>query len=193
MALVCSTIAVMFTIVPREPDVFGQLPPDLGWAAWCAWLLAAFFWIRALWLHARRNLPSAPVDGLEVLVRVTFTGLAGVPLLALGKNSLAPNLRLGETHVFYDFGARRAYDEIRLVNVMILPHTNNLMFTWKGSPFSFTANVVDRSDLIEALRWLRKRNVPFGRSARTFMQDVVAQETGLRLDESRDPPAVRRL
>lgn len=195
MALVCSVTAVMFAIVPLEPGAFGRPSPDLRWATWLLSMLALFFWIRPFWLYARHHGRHERVDGLELFVRATFNGIAGVPLIAIGKNNLAPYLRLGETHVVFGmFRSLRPYDMVELADIMILPLTNNLILTWKGgNPSSFTANVVDKSDLIEALRWLRKRKVSLGYSAKKLLRELAEGETGIKVDDFCDPSVVREL
>lgn len=76
-------------------------------------------------------------------LRAAFTGLKGVPWLALATNSLAPLLVLNEEHVEYRVlrRRRRAYALIIEVDLRLAFGTVNVILTFADTPFTFTANV----------------------------------------------------
>ena len=56
-----------------------------------------------------------PDEGVQVPIRATFTGLAGIPLVAVGTNSLFPLFKLFNDYVEFRvfFRRRRAYSVIK--------------------------------------------------------------------------------
>ena len=79
----------------------------------------------------------------KVPVKATFTGLRGLPWIALATNSLNPVLRLGERHLGYKVlrSRERPYEDIEEVDVRRTIGTFNLVFSVRDTRFTFTANV----------------------------------------------------
>lgn len=113
-----------------------------------------------------------PDEGVQVPIRATFTGVAGIPLLALGTNSLFPIFKLFndyiECRVF--LRQRHAYAEIKEVHVFQTFMTNNVKITWHNTPFTLAANVRDPEDLIEVVRFLKRKQVPLTETAERLLQ-----------------------
>lgn len=81
---------------------------------------------------------------MRVPVLATFTGLAGMPrLLAVASNSLNPSLVIRPGWVDYKVTLARSVkvDDIASVGILTGPGTTNLVFTFVGGPFTFSANV----------------------------------------------------
>lgn len=86
---------------------------------------------------ARHRLPFRPP------LRAAFTGLKGVPWLALATNSISPLLILDEEHVEYRVfrRRRRPYALITEVDLRLAFGTVNVVLSFADTFFSFTANV----------------------------------------------------
>lgn len=112
-----------------------------------------------------------PAEGLTVPLRASFTGLKGIPLIALGTNSASPLLRLydGSLEVKVFKVARHSYEDIAIVTVFQTIGTHNLTIEWKHSGFTFTANVGDEDTLVQVLRLLETKQVTLSAKARAFL------------------------
>lgn len=113
-----------------------------------------------------------PAEGVEVPLRASFLGIAGVPLLALGENSLSPRLRLFpdeiECKVFR--ARRRTYEQIRRVGAMTSWATRNVELVWRDSAISFTANVRDDAWRLAVLRLFAARGAALSHAAQELLQ-----------------------
>ena len=105
-------------------------------------------------------------------LRAAFTGLRGVPWLALATNSIAPLLVLDEKHVEYRVIRlrRRAYALITQVDLRLALGTVNVVLTFADTPFTFTANVGTRARARDVLSILAGRGCAFTERAKaTFL------------------------
>jgi hypothetical protein len=107
----------------------------------------------------------------EVPVKATFTGLRGWPWIALATNSLNPVLRLGERHLGYRVlrSRERPYEDIEEVDVREAFGTFNLIFAFRGTRFTFTANVGTAARGAQVLARL-PAGVPLSGRARAALQ-----------------------
>jgi hypothetical protein len=165
MASMFSICAALPLIVPVENKA--AVPAAVlmfGCVALLLWILVAF-------RRARLRRVEHEVDGIEIPLSASFVGIRGVPLVALGTNSLATYLRLGTTHVVHGMSYERSpYARIERVEAMTLPATRNLIFVWRDSPQTFVANLATQAAFIQALRWLDERGVPLAESARQVLE-----------------------
>lgn len=108
-----------------------------------------------------------PPEGVAIPLLASFTGLRGVPLLSLSRNSINPALHLHPDRVVYRVVGRRTKPlaNIRQVTVMTAPFTRNVDFEFLDSMFSFTANVKDDAWRLWLLRQLQERGVPLAPKA----------------------------
>lgn len=133
--------------------------------------IASLAWLLVAVRRAKRRRVEREVDGIEIPLASSFIGVRGIPLLALGSNSLATYLRLGTTHVVHGmFFNRSPYGWIERVEAMTLPATRALIFVWRSSPQTFVANVATDAARLQALRWLEERGVPLAESARQLLE-----------------------
>jgi len=112
-----------------------------------------------------------PDAGIKVPIYATFTGLKGVPLLALATNSYVPLLRLHEDRI--DFKIIRSHsktlDQIEYVSASSWRLAKNLEFAWKDTRFTLSANVIREDWLIQVLYFLRRKNVVLAPRAEAFI------------------------
>ena len=103
---------------------------------------------------------------------VSFAGLAGVPLLSLGKNNLSGRLRLypDEIECKVLFTRRRTYSEIRRIEVQTTWATRNVEFVWHGSVVTFTANVRTDAWRLALLGLLDAKGAALAAAARGLLQ-----------------------
>jgi len=112
-----------------------------------------------------------PADGFKVPVRATFTGPKSAPLIALSNNSMFPLLKLYDDGVEFRVFIKRkkSYADIERVDAARTVLTDNVVFVWKDSVFTFTANVRGEALLRELLHLLEHRGVPLSDSARRVL------------------------
>ncbi len=112
-----------------------------------------------------------PAQGYKVPVRVAFTGPKSAPLAAMSKNGIFPLLKLYDDGVEFRVFVRgkKNYADIERVQARRGFMTENIIFFWKDSPFTFTANVGGRECLTELLQFLQARGVPLDESARKIL------------------------
>lgn len=113
-----------------------------------------------------------PSEGFKIPLRAAFTGLKGMPLIALSHNSIAPLLRLFadgvEFRVFIP--RKKSFADIERVDAAQGFATQNVIFIWKDSAFAFVGNVGDADNLRAVLRFLQKRGVLLGETARRVLE-----------------------
>lgn len=112
-------------------------------------------------------------------VYATFTGLKGVPLLALATNSFAPLLRLHEEHIEFKVinTHQKSYQQIECVDTLSWALTKNITFIWNDSRFSFTANVIREDWLIQTLHFLQRRMVTLTPKAQSVINGTNMNST----------------
>jgi len=114
-----------------------------------------------------------PPEGVSVPLLASFAGLARVPLLSLGKNNLSALLRLYPDEIECKVlrTRRRAYSEIRRIEVQTTWATRNVEFVWHGSVVTFTANVRTDAWRLALLRLLDAKGAALSAAARRLLQD----------------------
>jgi len=106
-----------------------------------------FFWIwrvkRRSRGHADANRRVETLKNEEVRALATFTGLRGLPWVALASNSLNPVFCITSQHLIFRVirRRRRAYADIAEVDVREARGTFNLIFLFRDTPLTFAANV----------------------------------------------------
>ncbi len=115
-----------------------------------------------------------PLAGVSIPLLATFAGLAGVPLLSLGKNNLSALLRIypGELEFKVFRTQRRPYSAIRRVEVQTSWATRNVEIVWHGSVMTFTANVRTDAWRVALLRLLEAKGAPLSPAAHNLLADV---------------------
>lgn len=108
------------------------------------------FWF-LYWLWKKLRTPKAPRAGAALLaikggavpVVATFTGLRGLPWVALATNSLNPVLRIESEQLVYRVlrQRERPFADIRQVDVREAYGTFNLIFEFHDARRTFVANV----------------------------------------------------
>ncbi len=113
-----------------------------------------------------------PPEGVPVPLLATFAGLAGVPLLSLGKNNLSALLRLYPDELEFKVlrTLRRPYSAIRRIEVQTTWATRNVEFVWQGSVLTFTANVRSDAWRLALLRLLDAKGAALSPAARGLLE-----------------------
>ena len=116
-----------------------------------------------------------PANGFKVPLRATFTGPKSAPLVALSHNSMFPLLKLYNDSVEFRvfIQRRKSYTDIERVEIARSFLTDNVIFVWKDSVFTFTANVSGEKILQELARFLQRHGVPLAESAQQVVNERV--------------------
>lgn len=141
----------------------------------------SFWFIYRLWKKLRapeaRTPPAklAATGGGNANVRVvaTFTGVRGLPWVALATNSLNPFFRIEDGHLAYRVLRRRErpFGDVQEVDVREAYGTFNLVFAFRDSRLTFVANVGNAARGAQALALL-PAGVPFSERARRAVLQV---------------------
>ncbi len=112
-----------------------------------------------------------PDEGIKVPIFVSFTGVKGVPLWALGSNNAYPLLRFlpDQIEMRVIRPSFRPYSDIERAEIFQKFKSNNLRFEWKDTRFTFSANVIRRDWLWQVVAFLARRAVPLGEQATQFL------------------------
>jgi hypothetical protein len=112
-----------------------------------------------------------PATGVKVPLYASFTGIKGIRLIALGTNSASPLLRLYEDAIeFKVFRThRKSYAQLERVDTLQLPLTQNIELHWKGSAFTFAANLGREDWLVQLLRYFDERHIELTSRARALL------------------------
>ncbi|TLG90311.1 hypothetical protein FEM54_18245 [Pseudomonas edaphica] len=103
-----------------------------------------------LFKKLRKPKPAAPayspgtgLDGNAFPVLSTFTGLRGIPWIAVATNSLNPVFRLDDQKLIYRVirQRQRLLSDILQVDTQSAYGTFNLVFEFANSPFTFIVNL----------------------------------------------------
>ena len=119
------------------------------------------------------NIPEPPPsDGFKIPLRVAFTGLKGLPLIALSKNSIAPLLMVYADGVQFRVFIQRkkGFADIERVDAVQGFLTQNVIIIWKDSAFAFVGNLDDVDNLRALLQFFQRRGVPLGEKAQRLLQ-----------------------
>ncbi|WP_369629099.1 MULTISPECIES: hypothetical protein [unclassified Variovorax] len=140
------------------------------------------FWF-LYWLWKKLRTPKAPragaaplaIKGGAVPVVATFTGLRGLPWVALATNSLNPVLRIESEQLVYRVlrQRERPFADIRQVDVREAYGTFNLIFEFQDARRTFVANVGTAACGAQALSLLPE-SVPLSARAREALRPAGA-------------------
>jgi len=143
------------------------------------------FWF-LYWVWKKLRTPKAPrgaavplaIKGGVVPVVATFTGLRGLPWIALATNSLNPVFRIESEQLVYRVlrQHQRPFADIRLVDVREAYGTFNLIFEFHDARRTFAANVGTAARGAQALALL-PQSVPLSARAREAMLPTLATRT----------------
>ncbi|PLC07456.1 hypothetical protein CY658_10920 [Variovorax sp. RO1] len=132
------------------------------------------FWF-LYWLWKKLRTPKAPragaaplaIKGGVIPVVATFTGLRGLPWVALATNSLNPVFRIESGQLVYRVlrQRQRPFADIRQVDVREAHGTFNLIFEFHDARRTFLANVGTKARGTQALSLL-PQSVPLSGRAR---------------------------
>ena len=141
------------------------------------------FWF-LYWLWKKLRTPKAPragaaplaIKGGAVPVVATFTGLRGLPWVALATNSLNPVLRIESEQLVYRVlrQRERPFADIRQVDVREAYGTFNLIFEFHDARRTFVANVGTAARGAQALALLPE-SVPLSGRAREALRPAGAK------------------
>ncbi|WP_095947249.1 hypothetical protein [Variovorax boronicumulans] len=144
------------------------------------------FWF-LYWLWKKLRTPKAPRAGAAPLVIkggvipavATFTGLRGMPWIALATNSLNPVFRIESEQLVYRVlrQRQRPFAEIRQVDVREAYGTFNLIFEFHDARRTFVANVGTGVRGAQALSLLPE-SVPLSARAREALLPAGAKAAG---------------
>ncbi len=134
-----------------------------------------FYWI---WKTKRKSAARAESSSRaetlksgEVRVLATFTGLRGLPWIALASNNLNPVFSIERQQLVFRVirRHRRAYADLLEVDVREAYGTFNLIFSFRDTPLTFVANVETAARGAQALAQLPS-GVQFSGRARSALQ-----------------------
>ncbi len=104
-----------------------------------------------------------PEKGVAVPIYATFTGHKKMPFWwAISTNSANPKLRLFENDLELKVikTHRKPLSAIAVADAYCGKiKSNNLILTWNDTPWTFTANIIQRNWLIQTLEFLMRKNI----------------------------------
>lgn len=116
-----------------------------------------------------------PEKGVAVPIYATFTGHKQMPSWwGISTNSANPKLRLFEDELELKVMKthRKAYSHVAVADAYCGKiKTNNLILTWDDTPWTFTANIIQRNWLMQTLEFLARKNIALSpRAARLLAE-----------------------
>ena len=123
------------------------------------------------------NLTSPlPEKGVAVPIYATFTGHKQMPFWwAISTNSANPKLRLFED----ELELKVIKTHCKLLRDIVVADalcekikTNNLILTWNDTPWTFTANIIQRDWLMQTLKFLARKQVPLSPRAARLLNEI---------------------
>lgn len=120
---------------------------------------------------------TAPLSekGIAVPIYATFTGHKQMPFWwAIANNSLNPKLRLFEDELELKVikTHRRLLQDIAVADAYCgKVKTNNLILIWNDTPWTFTANIIQRNWLIQTLEFLMRKNIALSPRAARLLSE----------------------
>ena len=122
------------------------------------------------------NLTSPlPEKGIAVPIYATFTGHKMMPFWwAIATNSANPKLRLFEDELELKVikTHRRLLKDIAVADAYCVKiKTNNLILTWNDTPWTFTANIIQRNWLNQTLEFLQRKNIALSPRAQRLLSE----------------------
>lgn len=116
--------------------------------------------------------PNIPVKGFEVPLLAAFTGLKKLPRqISFSHNNLNPSLTLFEDRLDCKVILKKSirFAEIENADIWDTFATRNLQIYVRGKEDLFSANLLNRKNLAQVLRFLKNRGVPLSDRARDFI------------------------
>jgi hypothetical protein len=110
-------------------------------------------------------------NGFQVPLLASFTGIKRIPLVALSHNSLSPALTIYEDSLKYKVFKEKIvpYSEIYEVDILDTIGTKNVEIVFKNSFFTFSGNLFDKDNLLEVLKFFKRKNVNLSLSANRYL------------------------
>ena len=110
-------------------------------------------------------------NGFQIPLLASFTGIKVIPLVALSHNSLSPALTVYEDSLKYKVLKEKVvpYSEIYEVDILDTVGTKNIRILFKNSPFTFSGNLFHKDNLLELLKFFKRRNLKLSPSANRYL------------------------
>lgn len=110
-----------------------------------------------------------PPDGFSVLLRATFSGIKGVPLLSVASNNLTALFVLHDDRVTYRVMRKteRPYSEIARIEASL--SLKQIEIIWRGRWLTFTAGLRKEDDLLDVLRFFHAKDLPLSPTAQALV------------------------
>ncbi len=117
-----------------------------------------------------------PAKGVAVPIYATFTGHTRMPFWwAISNNSLNPKLRLFEDELELKVikTHRKSLRDVVVADAHCgLVKSNSLILTWNDTPWTFTANIIQRNWLGQVLEFLARKQVPLSPRAARLLSEI---------------------
>ena len=116
--------------------------------------------------------PTIPEKGFEVPILATFTGSKTLPRqISTSHNNLNPSLTLFEDRLDCKVILKKSilFGEIENVDIWDTFATRNLQIYARGREDLFSANLLNRRNLAQVLRFLENRSVPLSNRSKAFL------------------------
>ena len=113
---------------------------------------------------------SIPAEGINIPLKMSFSGIKNLPLLSFTHNSINPKLLIFEdaTETRVLRSKRRPIAEIESINVSLVLGTLYLNINWTNRWFDFTG-AVEETTLLAVVAFFRRKNVVLGDGAKRFI------------------------
>ena len=110
-------------------------------------------------------------NGFQVPLLASFTGIKQIPLVAISHNNISPVLIIYEDSIKYKVIKKKSmpYSEIYEVNILDTIGTKNVQIVFKNSFFTFSGNLFDKDNLLEVLKFFKRKNVNLSPSAKKYL------------------------
>ncbi len=119
------------------------------------------------------NIPErVDESGYSIPLIASFLGIKKAPFgIALGHNSAFPLLVLFHDHIEYRVFSKKSksYNEIEYVDIRESILTKNIVIAFKDSYFTFSANLMNKDNLIKLLHFFDKKGVFLKDSAKNIL------------------------
>jgi hypothetical protein len=113
-----------------------------------------------------------PPDGFSVLLRATFSGIKGVPVLSVASNNLTALFVLHDDRVTYRVMRKteRPYADIERIEAS--RSLKQIEIIWRDRWLTFTAGLRKEDDLLDVLRFFRDKDLPLSPSAQALVDGL---------------------
>ncbi len=127
-----------------------------------------------------KNLPTLaldniPAEGYSVPIIASFRGFKNVPLVALAYNNLSPKLIIYPDHIQFKvvFTFTKKYNEISNISIFRTIGTENIIFLFKDSKLTFSANLADRKALKTLVIFLKNKDLKTDSKTEDFINTEI--------------------